>query len=90
MHLEGQDCVVRLRIVATPHEREIDGVSLESFMPGQLREVSATVGSWLIAEGYAELEMRSTAAEDHLDQCESFGTVNRLSAAQDRRRRRSF
>jgi hypothetical protein len=49
---------LKVRITRTPKEREVDGVSLDNFSPGVVREVSALVGSWLIAEGYAEPEMR--------------------------------
>jgi hypothetical protein len=54
---------MRVRIRKVPVERDIDGVSLGSFVPGTVREVSASVGSWLIAEGYAEPEMRSPRGE---------------------------
>jgi len=49
---------LRVRIKATPKEREIDGVSLKGLYPGQVREVSSLLGMWLIAEQYAEAEMR--------------------------------
>jgi hypothetical protein len=48
-----------------PREREIDGVSLQSLYPGAVREVSPLLGSWLIAEEYAECEMR--LSEDQSD-----------------------
>jgi len=54
---------MRVRIKATPKEREIDGLSLRGLHPGEVREVSPLVGSWLIAEEYAEPEMRRPAPE---------------------------
>jgi len=51
---------VRVRIREKPVELEVDGVALDKLAPGMIREVSASIGSWLIAQGYAELEMRST------------------------------
>jgi hypothetical protein len=51
---------VKVRIKATPRLREIDGIKLDDMEPGTTREVSPTVGSWLVAEGYAEPEMRHT------------------------------
>jgi hypothetical protein len=50
---------VKVRIKNTPHQREIDGIKLDRFVPGDAYEVSASVGSWLIAEGYAWPEMRN-------------------------------
>lgn len=55
--------VVRVRILETPSEREVDGVSLSSFVPGTVREVSPSIGSWLIAQGYALPEMRSSQTQ---------------------------
>jgi hypothetical protein len=50
---------VKVRIRKTPDEEELDGVRLDDMRPGSVREVSASIGSWLIAERYAEPEMRS-------------------------------
>jgi hypothetical protein len=33
-------------------------MKLDNFVPGTVRDVSPTVASWLIAQGYAVLEMR--------------------------------
>lgn len=55
---------MRVRIKATPKEREIDGISLRGLHPGEVREVSPLIGSWLIAEEYAEAEMRQPASSD--------------------------
>jgi hypothetical protein len=52
---------VKVRIKTTPQPREIDGIKLDDMQPGTTREVSPIVGAWLVAEGYAEPEMRHTA-----------------------------
>ena len=44
---------MKVRIKKTPREDEVDGVRLDRLEPGTVREVSASVGSWLIAERYA-------------------------------------
>ena len=49
---------MKVRIKETPREAELDGVRLDIFLPGTVREVSATIGNWLMAQGYAESEMR--------------------------------
>jgi hypothetical protein len=46
-------------------ERELDGVRLDNLVPGAVREVSASVGSWLIIAGYAEPEMRRQPRDDY-------------------------
>ena len=55
---------LRVRIRKTPVEQEVDGVQLDHLTPGRVRDVSASLGSWLLAEGYADLEMRSSATVD--------------------------
>lgn len=50
-----------------PKEREIDGVCLQSLYPGAVRDVSYLLGSWLIAEEYAEPEMRASGQTDEPD-----------------------
>ena len=50
---------MRLRIRKTPVEKDVDGVQLDGLAPGLVCEFSASVGSWLIAKGYAVPEMRS-------------------------------
>ena len=50
--------IVKVRISKTPDEAELDGVRLDNMRPGSVREVSPSIGSWLIAERYAEPEMR--------------------------------
>jgi hypothetical protein len=46
-----------------PTEKELDGLSLDRFLPGCVVDVSASVGAWLIAQGYADPEMRGGDAE---------------------------
>jgi len=78
---------VKVRIKATPREAEVDGVRLDAFAKGDVREVSAIIGSWLIAEGYAEPEMRQSAGDD-----QGFTDVDvtdRHDLSHDRRDRRS-
>jgi hypothetical protein len=50
--------VVKVRIKQTPKELDVDGVRLDDLKPGAVRVVSASVGAWLISQGYADLEMR--------------------------------
>ena len=52
---------MRVRIKTRPLEPDVDGVSLDSFTVGTVRDVSTSLGSWLVAQGYADLEMRSAA-----------------------------
>jgi hypothetical protein len=42
----------------------MDGVNLDRLAPGTVRDVSPSIGSWLIAEGYAEPEMRNAPRPD--------------------------
>jgi len=49
---------VKVRIKETPLEQELDGVRLDTLIRGEVRDVSSSIGSWLIAEGYAVPEMR--------------------------------
>jgi hypothetical protein len=77
---------VKVRIKKTPEEEELDGIRLDTMRPGAVREVSPTVGAWLIAERYAVPEMRHDARpheEDFLREPESTGVSDRP------RRRRS-
>jgi hypothetical protein len=59
----------------------MDGVKLDQMTPGSVREVSSTIGSWLIVEGYADPEMRRPRDDDQPDPFEVRGV------AQDRRRK---
>jgi hypothetical protein len=49
---------VKVRIRKTPDVVEVDGVRVDDMTPGSVREVSSSIGSWLIAERFAEPEMR--------------------------------
>jgi hypothetical protein len=68
---------VKVRIKKTPPIPEVDGVRLDDFRPGTVREVSATIGAWLITEGYAEPEMRRSGGDE----------VHFAGATADRRRK---
>jgi len=82
---------VKVRIRKTPAEREIDGVNLDRFAPGAVRDVSSSLASWLIVEGYAEPEMRRS--EPSSDRSEPsgdrklYGVAETRHVAHDRRRR---
>ena len=52
---------MKVRITHTPQETERDGVRLDMLRAGMVREVSTILATWLIAQGYAEPEMRSAA-----------------------------
>jgi hypothetical protein len=80
---------VRVRIIAQPDRLEVDGVRLESLVPGQVREVSASVGAWLIAEGFAVLEMRHERVEEFFDPRPPAASANDAPAYTGRRRRRT-
>jgi hypothetical protein len=77
---------LRVRITRTPKETEIEGVSLRGLFPGVVRDVSPVLGSWLIAEEYAESEMRQlTPIDDQLD--ESFTAARRTPRERRSRKR---
>lgn len=73
---------VKVRITETPREHELDGVRLDNLTRGDVREVSPSIGSWLIAEGYALPEMRASGRREG-----EFSGVNPRHVAHDRRRR---
>ena len=50
---------MKVRIRKTPDEDELDGVRLDDLRPGTVREVSSSIGAWLVTERYAVPEMRS-------------------------------
>ena len=77
---------MKVRIKQTPREPEVDGIRLDKYARGDVREVSPSIGSWLIAEGYAEPEMRQTRRTD--DQQFSEGLTIPVDVAHDRRSRR--
>jgi hypothetical protein len=78
---------MKVRIKKAPAEREIDGVSLEGMFPGAIRDVSAVLGSWLIAEEYADAEMRHSVAPDEPFEG-FFSPVPRFSKPRERRARK--
>jgi hypothetical protein len=79
---------VKVRIRRTPLEREVDGVRLDRFRPGTVRDVSPILGAWLVAERYAEPEMRRSVSDDLEDFSGVKDTTTR-STADDRPRRRA-
>ena len=75
---------MKVRIKRTPAEKEIDGVTLTGMLPGSVRDVSPELGIWLIAEGYADSEMRrASSSEDPLDTF--FSTARSSSKPRERR-----
>lgn len=64
MYLRRTWWYVKVRILATPTEPELDGVRLDVFQPGTVRDVSSSLGNWLIAQGYALSEMRNVSIND--------------------------
>jgi hypothetical protein len=66
---------------------EMDGVRLDNLRPGTVHHVSPSIGAWLIAEGYAEPEMRSDYG--NRDEEANFSGVKQVRAtASDGPRRR--
>ncbi len=63
----------------------MDGIQLDKLTPGSVREVSSSIGSWLMAEGYAQLEMRQ---EELSDESRQTRLKERSHAASDRRHNR--
>ena len=60
---------MKVRIRKTPPLDELDGVRLDDMEPGTVREVSPSIGAWLVVERCAEPEMRQnvrTHEEDFL------------------------
>lgn len=58
---------MKVRITRKPVEREVDGVNLDRLTSGAIRDVSTSLASWLIAEGYAEPEMRQRDCHVEID-----------------------
>ena len=50
--------ILRIRIMALPHDKHAEGFDLRRFEPGQAYEVSARLGEFMIVMGYAQVEMR--------------------------------
>lgn len=74
---------MRVRITTRPRELNIDGVDLDTLRPGAVCDVSMSVGTWLIVQGYAYPEMRRT--ED--DITEPTAETEPLPVECDRRRK---
>ena len=72
---------MKVRIKATPRQEEVDGVRLDRFVPGTVREVSPILGAWLIAEQYADVEMRETVREHSEDFSDVKDPATRATAA---------
>ena len=77
---------VRVRIKTPPKEKELDGLALDCFSAGAVRDVSALVAEWLVAQGYAEPEMRR--GREELDFAETV-TMAPATSDDDHPRRRS-
>ena len=72
---------MKVRISKTPALDELDGVRLDDMEPGTVREVSPSIGAWLVVERCAEPEMRQNVRpheEDFLSD-QNADTGNRLS-----------
>ena len=80
------DGYVRVRIRETPRELEVDGVRLDGLRPGMVRLVSASIGAWLVAERYADPEMRSSSNTE--EEASFSGVRDVRSTARDGPRRR--
>ena len=65
---------MKVRITRKPVEREVDGVNLDRLAPGAVRDVSTSLASWLIAEGYAEPEMRHRDRHVEIDRRFSYAS----------------
>lgn len=74
---------VRVRITKRPRELNIEGVDLDRMSPGNVVDVSATVGTWLVVQGYAYPEMRRMSE----DSSDSDVSDEPLPVDRDRRRR---
>jgi hypothetical protein len=64
------DTNVKVRIRCTPREHELDGVRLDTLRPGAIREMPHVLASWLVAERYADVEMRHDARAHEDDFCD--------------------
>ena len=79
---------MKVRIRRTPVESEVDGVRLDRFRAGTVRDVSPLLGAWLVAERYAEPEMRRSVC-DELDDFSGVKDAATPAIADNRPRRRS-
>jgi hypothetical protein len=79
---------VKVRITCTPREQELDGVRLDRLRPGAVREVPTVLAEWLVAERYADVEMRQGARIHEEDFYDVRGTPPSSDAGPDTPRRR--
>ena len=54
---------MRVRIIKTPHERDLEGVRLDRLKPGAVLDLSPDLGTWLVVQGYAYPDMRRAGDE---------------------------
>ena len=80
---------MKVRISNTPRESEVDGIRLDRFKAGDVREVSPILGAWLVAEGYAQPEMRKTVKEYEEDSSNVEDPATQATADDRPRRRRT-
>ena len=76
---------VKVRIREKPQEYELDGVCLDQMERGTVREVSSSIGSWLITRGYADPEMRRTPSDEGRN-LQRFKSARDTAVARPRRR----
>jgi hypothetical protein len=81
------DIFVKVRIRRTPREAELDGVPLDRLRPGSVRDVAPVLGTWLVAERYADVEMRQDVRSDAEDFSEVKDNRTRVRAPDAPRRR---
>lgn len=78
---------VKVRIRCTPREHELDGVRLDTLRPGAVREMPSGLGSWLVTERYADVEMRHDARTYEDDFSDMKGAAVPIVGADAPRRR---
>ena len=79
---------MKVQVMVKPREHELDGVALDRLDPGTVRDVRPEIAAWLIAEGFAEPEMRSTVREE-FDFTDQVKRVRETVEDRNRPRRRS-
>jgi hypothetical protein len=52
-----------VRIVKPP-PRDFEGISLQLYRVGSVYEITPTLGNYLVAEGYAQIELRRNRSAD--------------------------
>ena len=56
----------------------MDGIRLDHLDPDTVHEVSPAIGVWLMAEGYAVLEMRNPSRSDRRSSSASFASIGSI------------